>query len=247
MSPSRPEVLDEAERIRLVYAKRENRGRYSFFNQAYLLALQEVEREMLALLGRALDRTGSRDLSATRVLDVGCGGGYWLRRLIDWGVAPANAHGMDLLPDRVERARTHLPAACDIRLADGQAIPWPDGHFGLVSQFVMFSSVLSDEVRAAIAREMLRVTAPGGHILWYDFHVDNPRNRDVRGVRLGEVRRLFPGCGVEARRVTVAPPLARKLLPRFAGVYEVVRLVPGVRTHWVGVVANQVQGVARVS
>lgn len=236
MAITRPNIDDEAERIRAAYAKRENRGRYSFFNKAYLLALQEVEREMLALLGQALDRTGSRDLSGTRALDVGCGGGYWLRRMIDWGIDPAHAHGMDLLPDRVERARSHLPAACDIRLADGQAIPWPDGHFGLVSQFVMFSSVLSPEVRAAIAGEMLRVTAPGGLILWYDFHVDNPRNPDVKGVTMGEVRRLFPRCAIEARRVTVAPPLARMLLPRFGMVYNLVRMVPVVRTHWVGII-----------
>lgn len=236
MSTPRPNAFDEVERIRAAYAKRQNLGRYSFFNRAYLLAIQEVEREMLALLGRALNRNGSRDLSTVRALDVGCGGGYWLRRLIDWGVAPANAHGMDLLPDRVERARSHLPAACDIRLADGQAIPWPDGHFGLVSQFVMFSSVLSPEVRSAIAGEMLRVTAPGGLILWYDFHVDNPRNPDVKGVTMGEVRRLFPGCAIEARRVTVAPPLARVLLPRFGVVYNLVRMVPGVRTHWVAVI-----------
>lgn len=236
MTTIQPGVPDEAERIREAYAKRENRGRYSFFNKAYLLALQEVERELLFLLGRTLGRTGSHDLSSTRALDVGCGSGYWLRRMIDWGVDPANAHGLDLLPDRVERARTRLPAACDIRQADARSIPWPDGHFGLVSQFVMFSSVLAPEVRAAIASEMLRVTAPGGLILWYDFHVDNPRNPDVKGVRMGEVRRLFPGAEIEARRVTVAPPLARVLLPRFAVVYNLVRIVPGVRTHWVAVV-----------
>lgn len=226
----------ESERIQAAYSRRDSHGRYTFFNRAHLLSLQEVERELLDLLGRALDRNGSRNLSTVRALDVGCGGGYWLRRLIDWGVAPANAHGMDLLPDRVERARSHLPAACDIRLADGQAIPWPDGHFGLVSQFVMFSSVLSPQVRTAIAGEMLRVTAPGGLILWYDFHVDNPRNPDVKGVTMGEVRRLFPGCAIEARRVTVAPPLARALLPRFGLVYNLVRMVPGVRTHWVGII-----------
>jgi len=236
MTKVQPDVPSEAERIREAYAKRENLGRCSFFNKSYLLALQEVERELLFLLGRALKRTGSHDLSQTRALDVGCGVGYWLRRMIDWGIAPANAHGIDLLSDRVERARAHLPAACDIRHADARALPWPDGHFGLVSQFVMFSSVLAPELRVAIAREMLRVTAPGGLILWYDFHVDNPRNPDVKGVRMGEVRRLFPGTEIEARRVTLAPPLARVLLPRFQAVYNLLRMVPGMRTHWVTVI-----------
>lgn len=236
MSIAHTDQSAESKRIREAYAQRDNRGRYTLFNCAHLLAVQEAERELLTLLGRALDRDGSRDLSNTRALDVGCGSGYWLRRMIDWGVDPANAHGLDLLPNRVERARAHLPAACDIRHADGRAIPWPDGNFGLISQFVMFSSVLAPEVRAAIAREMLRVTAPDGLILWYDFHVDNPRNHDVKGVRLGEVRRLFPGTEINARRVTLAPPLARALLPRFPVVYNLLRLVPGVRTHWVAVI-----------
>jgi SAM-dependent methyltransferase len=232
----------EAERIAAAYARRQDPGRYSFFNQAHLLSLQETERALLVLLGRALDAGGGRDLSGARILDVGCGGGYWLRRMLDWGVAPANLHGMDLLPDRVERARAHLPAAADIRQADGQAIPWPDGHFQVVSQFVMFSSVLDPAVRTAIAREMMRVTAPGGCILWYDFHVDNPRNKDVRGVRRGEIERLFPGFAFDARRVNLAPPVARALLPRYRAVYEVLRSVAWGRTHWVGVLRERWAG-----
>ena len=229
---------EEAERIRLAYAKRENRGRYSCFEASHLRSLQEVERELLALLGPVLDGRGSRDLASARVLDVGCGGGYWLRRMIDWGVDPAKAHGIDLLPERVERARARLPATCNIRLADGQAIPFADGHFDLVSQFVMFSSVLAPDTRAAIAREMLRVTAPGGIVLWYDFHVDNPRNPDVRGVRMAEVRGLFPGCAAETRRVTLAPPLARALLPRLPMLYSLAHSVPWLRTHSVGVLSK---------
>lgn len=235
MATTPPEGIDEAERIRVAYAKRENRGRYSFFNQAYLLALQEVERTMLSLLGSALDRAGSRDLAAARALDVGCGGGYWLRRMIDWGLAPANLCGLDIQPERVDRARASLPGSCDLRAGDARALPWSDGHFAIVSQFVMFSSVLDPDVRSAIAREMMRVKAPGGCILWYDFLVDNPRNPDVKGMGRGEIARLFPGCSIELRRVNLAPPLARVLLPRYRALYHMAAALPWARTHWVGV------------
>ena len=38
------------------------------------------------------------------ILDVGCGNGKWLRTLMEWGATANNLHGIDLLPDRVEKA-----------------------------------------------------------------------------------------------------------------------------------------------
>ena len=228
----------EAERIARAYDRRTHGSRYSPFDPAHLLAQQEVERTLLAGFGQTLARAGGRELAALRALDVGCGSGYWLRRLLDWGLAPTNLHGIDLLADRIERARAHLPAACDVRQADARALSWPDGHFDVVSQFVVFSSVLDPAVREALACEMARVTAPGGVILWYDFHVDNPRNPDVKGVGRREIARLFPGFAPRLRRVTLAPPLARALLPRGRAVYEALRLVPALRTHWAGVLVR---------
>lgn len=228
----------ESNRISEVYRNRIVGNRYSPFNRAHLLMLQESEREMLSLLGIVLAEIGIQDLAPMKVLDVGCGSGYWLRRMIDWGAVPGNACGLDILPERVESARSRLPAACDIRRADAQNIPWPDGQFGVVSQFVMFSSVLSQEVRASIAREMSRVTAANGCILWYDFHVNNPRNPDVRAVRIDEVARLFPGFRIRTRRVNLAPPIARALLPKSGPAYHLANLVPFLRTHDVAVLTR---------
>jgi hypothetical protein len=60
---------------------------------------------------------------------------------------------------------------------------------------------------------MWRVLKPGGAVLWYDFFVDNPRNRDVKGMPEKEIRRLFPAGQLHLRRTTLAPPLARRLVP----------------------------------
>ena len=51
--------------------------------------------------------------------------------------------------------------------------------FDFVFQSTVFTSILDSEVRKEVAGEMLRVLKPGGVILWYDFHVNNPRNPDV--------------------------------------------------------------------
>ena len=60
---------------------------------------------------------------------------------------------------------------------------------------------------------MLRVLKPGGLILWYDFHVDNPHNRDVQGVRKREIFELFSGCDIRLHRITLAPPIVRLVAP----------------------------------
>jgi hypothetical protein len=49
-------------------------------------------------------------------------------------------------------------------------------------------------------------------ILWYDFWL-NPTNPQTEGIRPSEIRTLFPGCDFEFRRITLAPPLARRLVP----------------------------------
>ena len=88
-------------------------------------------------------------------------------------------------------------------------LPFSDGGFDFVSQFMLFTSVLEDGVKRQMAREIDRVLVPGGKLLWYDFAFNNPCNPDVRGIRLAEVRRLFPGFSMTSRRITLAPPVGR--------------------------------------
>ena len=68
-------------------------------------------------------------------------------------------------------------------------------------------------------------------MLWYDFSVNNPRNPDVRGVPMARVCSLFPASRIIARRVTLAPPLARILCRLHPALYTVFNLLPLLRTH----------------
>ena len=82
------------------------------------------------------------------------------------------------------------------------------------------SSILDPLIRRNICAELLRVLRspdpasgkPGGMILWYDFWL-NPINPQTRGIRPAEIKRLFPNCLYEFHRITLAPPIARKLAP----------------------------------
>jgi ubiquinone/menaquinone biosynthesis C-methylase UbiE len=116
-----------------------------------------------------------------------------------------------LLPDRISKAKArlpHLPLSC----ADGQAIPYPTDTFDLVMQYTVFSSILDNVIKSNMAQEMLRVLKPHGMILWYDLWL-NPTNPQTKGIRPKEIRSLFPNCEFDFRKITLAPPIARHLVP----------------------------------
>jgi SAM-dependent methyltransferase len=224
----------EAERIAAEYARRGTSippDRYSPATPAQLLLRQSRERAVLA----ALRRAGMLPLAGRRILDVGCGAGQWLADFETWGADRGGLAGIDLLDDRIEAARTRLAGGADVRAGDASRLPWPSGHFDVVLQSTVFSSILDPTMRAAVAGEMARVLAPGGVIVWNDFFVDNPGNRAVRGVRRREVAALFPGFRVDLRRVTLAAPLARAIAPRSQLAAIALEALRVLDTHYLGV------------
>jgi hypothetical protein len=64
----------------------------------------------------------------------------------------------------------------------------------------------------------------------YDFRI-NPLNPDTRGLGRRELRALFPGHGIEARTVTLAPPIARLVAPRSYGLAAALQALMPLRTH----------------
>ncbi|MGC2154113.1 MAG: class I SAM-dependent methyltransferase, partial [Terriglobales bacterium] len=159
-------------------------------------------------MAELLRSAGLRSLAGLRILDVGCGAGATLRQYLEYEADSDRMWGIDLLPTFVEKARLlNLQVVC----GSASKLPFAESSFDFVSQFMLFTSVLDAAMRRQIAREIDRVLAPGGKLLWYDFAFNNPANPDVRGIRLTEVRRLFPGFTMTSRRITLAPPLARMI------------------------------------
>ena len=204
-------LADEEARLREVYARRDAAGKpglYAWHRPDVQYALYR-RRSLAAGLLRA---RGLEDLSGLDVLDVGCGDGGWLRTLAGWGASPERLHGLDLLADRIARAKVMSPNI-DFRAAAGWPSPFPDQSMDLVSALTVFSSILDPAARLSLAADMLRVARPGGTIMVYDFRVKRPDNRDVAAVSASEIRRLFPGRPCAFRSLTLAPPLARRLAP----------------------------------
>lgn len=234
----RPETNAESaeiQRIRAEYDRRSREIPRDFYSWArlpnYFFDTQLVRNCITEL--RRLDMFPLENRS---VLDVGCGAGRWLLEFAQWDAT--DLHGIELDPTRLERAKQKLPGA-DLRLGDARQLPWADNSFDLVSTFTVFSSILNDSVRKQIAVEMTRVLKPGGIILWFDFRVNNPRNAAVRGVTAREIAELFPGCSVRLRRVTLAPPLARAVVPVSWIAASILEKLPFLRTHYLGLIRKE--------
>lgn len=223
--------LDEAERIERVYATRARTvpaRNDSLLHDGNLFIAQERARLFL----RELRRHDPRPLAQQHILEVGCGTGAWLRELVHWGADPAQLCGVDLLRDRLERARERLPAAVTLRAANATGLPFADGRFDLVLQSTVFSSILDGGLRRRAAAEMMRVTRAGGLIVWYDARVDSPGNRDFAGVPRRQIAALFADCRLHFSSLTLAPPLTRWLAPRSTTLCQLLAALPWLRTHW---------------
>lgn len=97
-----------------------------------------------------------------------------LRDFIKWGARPENVTGIDLLSDRVIRARRLCPPAVHIQCASAAELPFSHESFDLVLQATVFTSILDPNLKRRVATEMMRVVKAEGFILWYDYHVNNP-------------------------------------------------------------------------
>jgi hypothetical protein len=123
-----------------------------------------------------------------------------------------------------------------VECGNAAAIRFESGSFDLVLQATVFTSVLDPGMKQAMAAEMLRVLRPDGLILWYDFFIRNPRNPYVQPVGKSEIRRLFPGCSFELRRISLAPPLVRLLAPHSWLACSLMARVPPLCTHYLGAI-----------
>lgn len=233
-------LIAEARRIKQVYSQRFSRlgspgsagwRPYSCFDPAHLMLHHSRERVTL----RLLDHYGFYPLTHRRILDVGCGAGLLLQEFLKYGAMPGNLYGIDLLKEQIMRAHTLNPALRFFS-ADASELPFADGSFDIVMQWTVFSSILDRGVRDAVAREMLRVLKPRGIILWYDFWPNNPANPDVRGIRAGEIRRLFPECKCALRHAVLAPVISRSLARHSALACEFLERIPYLCSHFVGVI-----------
>jgi ubiquinone/menaquinone biosynthesis C-methylase UbiE len=229
--------LEEIDRIREVYRLREQefpKAYYSLFKPGNLLVNQELERKML----KALRKSGIVHLGNYMILDVGCGKGDKLRDFLRYGAITENLLGIDISKYRVKQARSLNPGIA-ICCGNAEEIPVKDNSFDMVTHFTLFTSILDNDMRRNIAKEMMRVVKPTGLILWYDFRFANPRIKEVRRVGKREIKDLFPGCSFRFHRVTLALPIARRLAKISYLACTLLERVPFLKTHYLVAISEK--------
>lgn len=113
---------------------------------------------------RHVDKHSLVDVPPCRILDVGCGTGRLLGRAQERGF---DVYGIDPAEGMVLEARKLYGLSSDrVRVAGADRIPFDDGQFDLVTAC---GAMLHVEDMAPAAREMLRVTRPGGLVRILDY------------------------------------------------------------------------------
>ena len=220
---------DETQKVKERYERRSacKISRYNPLNPNIYMAQQEKERALI----RCIHRAGLEPVSEKRVLEIGCGSGGNLLQLLQLGFQPENLVGNELLLERYQKARRLLPEATELLLGDAAKLSLPIHSFDIVYQSTVFTSILDSKFQSVLAEKMWSLVKPGGGVLWYDFIYDNPGNPDVRGVSQRRVRELFPHGVVTARRVTLAPPISRRVARFHPSLYTFLNMMPFLRTH----------------
>ncbi len=99
------------------------------------------------------------------VLDVGCGTGTGMAPYVDAGCTVA---GVDISPAMLDRARTRLGDRAELRITNGDRLPYDNARFDLVMTTMVLHEVPA-HARRLFIREMARVARPGGRVLLIDF------------------------------------------------------------------------------
>ena len=221
------ENSEEVDRIRRVYAARKStldRG-----NPGDLRSIRERDTALKHLLNEQF----KDKLPRSRVLDIGCGRGALLDLFHQQGVPAEGLFGVDILPDRIHKARERYPGFTFI---DGNAenIEFPDQWFDFVTVFTVFSSILDGGMAKNVARSIVRTLAADGVVVWCDMRYPNPWNSNVKVMTKSRIRESFPSFELQLQSLSLLPPLARHLGRFTEFAYPRLAAIPILRSHYLG-------------
>lgn len=172
-----------------------------------------------------------KTLNDCEVLEVGAGVGGNLLFLNRTGVLRRNLYANEMDKDRLNWLKENF---LQENIFPGNIIHADiQKKFDIVMQLTVFSSIPRDEDRRSVAERMRSLLKPNGVIVWYDFMFDSPNNSEVKKVTKAQIQSYFPGASIAFRRVTLAPPIARKV-GRAYNLFNM--LFPFLRTHLVAVI-----------
>ena len=169
-----------------------------------------------------------------RVLDVGCGTGYFARLLADMVGPDGLSIGVDASQEMIDYAsrRPGRPEQCQFQLGAAESLAFPSEHFDVVVSS-LFMHHLPEDLRGHAVSEMRRVLRPSGTLLIAEAQV--PRAPVLRALArlhgydrmaqaVPELERLISDNGFEQVRCGEAPPWLKYVCARASAPAEVAGL-----------------------
>ena len=156
-----------------------------------------------------------------RCLDIGCGAGEMLERLVALGVPPENLAGVDYSPSMVEKARARLTArglgAITLTPSDATSLrETPDASLDLVLSIQVYGYI-SRELEDRYYGEANRVLRPGGFLITAEanclFDLFTLNRFTVAFHRENFLTQAFQGDSLEAVSGRLAGLLTKPELP----------------------------------
>ena len=163
-------------------------------------------------------------LASCTLLEVGASTGYNVPAWRELGFREITLN--DIRPAALDEA-----ARWGVTTIVGDAASLNLPPFDVVYAGLVFSSILEDADRRDFAEGLWRLTRINGMIIVYDFTWNNPANPDVRKITSSSLQRLFPAAAIQSRRLTLAPPIARRI-PAWVYPFVNISLLKTHRLWW---------------
>jgi len=135
-------IESETDRLKKVYddyrTSRSVQARWNAANHGN----KAINQERCHVMRQIFRSDACPSLSASRVLEIGCGNGDVLASLIEMDAQTENLYGVDLLIKRLQDAKeryTHI----DFQCGNAELLPFADGFFNIILFFTVFSSILN--------------------------------------------------------------------------------------------------------
>jgi len=168
----------------------------------------ETKNPLLALEERIMEALFPR-LGSAFVVDVACGTGRWLKKLL--AVGARGGLGVDLSPEMLAQASRHPNLQGKLLRGDATSLPLPDGTADLVICAFAIGYV---QDLASFTAELVRVARHGACLWISDFHPDGYAQGWKRSFRHGnhifeigsyhrsvaEIRKHFGNAGLRVVR-----------------------------------------------
>lgn len=145
------------------------------------------ENELWQALTNDVEKKLSFSMQGNNVLDVGCGNGLLLSKLLSNCTA---CSGVDYSKAMIEEAKKLLPQG-DFYQAEANNLPFQTHQFDRVLSYSIFHYFPSYDYALSVIKEMMRVCKPGGVILIGDV-LDSQFEKEIKETSDLEYEKTIP-------------------------------------------------------